>query len=161
MRGLQPDVKWGPAGVSANRSLLEQTVIAVQMDTIPTPSASVRLFFHSCLACFLFSTFLFTPICHWCLKMMSYFVISSLWIDCPETFLGLLQQQPAFKPCIVSLSGSYAISQRWDYCCNFTGVSLVHIMSHRRAQCTSELVLLLCSALEALFLLSRGIVFSK
>lgn len=48
MRGLQPDVKWGPAGVSANLSLLEQTVIAVQTDTITTLSASVRFFFHSC-----------------------------------------------------------------------------------------------------------------
>lgn len=40
MRGLQPDVRWGPAGASANRSSLEQTVIAVQTDTITTLSAS-------------------------------------------------------------------------------------------------------------------------
>lgn len=35
-----------------------------------------------------------------------------------------------FKPCIVSLSGSYVNSQRLNYCCNLTGVSSVHIMSH-------------------------------
>lgn len=68
---------------------------------------------------------------------------------------GLLQQPTAFKPCIVSLSGSYVNSQRLNDCCYLTGVTLVHIMSHRRARCTCAEVLLLCSALEASFIEPR------
>lgn len=116
----------------------------------------IRTIFLPFFACFLFFAFIFIQIPHWCLKMMSNFSVSCLWIDWHESFLGLLQQQPAFKPCIVSLSGSYVFSQRLDFCCNLTGVSLVRIMSHRhrhrQAQCTFEEVLLLCSALEATFI---------
>lgn len=149
MRGLPPHVRWGPEGVSANRSLPEQTVIAAQTDTITTLSASVRFIFHSC---FLFCTFVLSQICHWCLKMRSHFIISCLRMLWHKSFLGLLQQQPSLKPCIVSLSGGYVNSQRLDECCNLTGVRLVCIMSLRPAQCTCEEGLLWCSALEASFI---------
>lgn len=91
----------------------------------------IRTIFLPFFACFLFCVFLFIQIRRWCLKMMSHFSVSCLWIDWHESFLGLLQQQPALKPCIVSLSGRYVFSQRLDFCCNLTGVSLVRIMSHR------------------------------
>lgn len=140
MWGPQPDVKWGPAGVSANRSLLEKTAIAVPTDTITTLSASVRFSFHS------LHVFCFAHLFHrWCLKIMRNFSIPCHWTDWHESFLGPLLQQLASKPCIVSLSGVYVFFyfQRLD-CCNLIGVSLVHMIRHRQAQCTCEEVLLLC-----------------